>query len=307
MDQENLFDSFLPPAMAKKAEDIGVRKAAMPSLKVFLLAILAGAFIALGAVFSTTTLAGSAVLPYGLARLLGGLAFSLGLILVVVAGAELFTGNNLIVMAWANGRVSTAALLRNWAIVFVGNFVGSLGTAALMFLTRQYASGAGAVGEMALKTASSKIHLGFIQAIALGILCNALVCLAVWMTYSARSTSGKILAILFPITAFVAAGFEHSVANMYFIPYGLFIQQFDPAFVASLGDKVNLAGLSWGSFLLNNLLPVTIGNIIGGAGLVGIIYWVIYLRGTKSTESTARITEPAAEENAGSSHPAILQ
>ena len=307
MDQDNLFDSLLPPAMAKKAEDIGVRKAAMPSLKVFLLAILAGAFIALGAVFSTTTLAGSAVLPYGLARLLGGLAFSLGLILVVVAGAELFTGNNLIVMAWANGRVSTAALLRNWAIVFVGNFVGSLGTAALMFLTRQYASGAGAVGEMALKTASSKIHLGFIQAIALGILCNALVCLAVWMTYSARSTSGKILAILFPITAFVAAGFEHSVANMYFIPYGLFIQQFDPAFLASLGDKVNLVGLSWGSFLLNNLLPVTIGNIIGGAGLVGIIYWVIYLRGTKSVESTARKPELSPDQKAESSHPAILQ
>jgi formate transporter len=281
MDPDNLFDALLPQAMAKKAEDIGVRKAESPSLKVFMLAVLAGAFIALGAVFSTTTLAGSAVLPYGAARLLGGLAFCLGLILVVVAGAELFTGNNLIVMAWANGRVSTAALLRNWVIVFVGNFAGSLGTAALMFLSRQYTSGAGSVGEMALKTASSKVHLGFIQAIALGILCNALVCLAVWMTYGSRSTIDKIIAILFPITAFVAAGFEHSVANMYFIPYGLFIQQFDPGFVASLGDKVNLVGLTWGSFLLNNLLPVTIGNIIGGAGLVGIIYWMIYLRGTK--------------------------
>jgi formate transporter len=307
VDQDNLFDSFLPPAMAKKAEDIGVRKAAMPALKVFLLAILAGAFIALGAVFSTTTLAGSSVLPYGLARLLGGLAFCLGLILVVVAGAELFTGNNLIVMAWANGRVSTAALLRNWGIVFAGNLVGSLATAALMFLTRQYASGAGAVGEMALKTASAKVNLGFIQAVALGILCNALVCLAVWMTYSSRSTIDKIMAILFPISAFVAAGFEHSVANMYFIPYSLFIQQFDPAFVASLGAKVNLAGLTWGSFLLNNLLPVTIGNIIGGAGLVGIVYWVIYLRGTKSAESTARKPEQAAEQKAESSHPAVLQ
>jgi formate transporter len=291
MDPDNLFDSSLPPAMAKKAEDIGVRKAESPAFNVFLLAILAGAFIALGAIFSTTALAGSAALPYGAARLLGGLAFCLGLILVVVAGAELFTGNNLIVMAWANGRVSSVALLRNWGIVFVGNFAGSLGTAALMFLTRQYTNGAGSVGEMALKTASSKVHLGFIQAIALGVMCNALVCLAVWMTYSSRSTIDKIAAILFPITAFVAAGFEHSVANMYFIPYGLFIQQFDPAFVASLGDKVNLAGLSWGSFLLNNLLPVTIGNIIGGAGLVGIIYWVIYLRGTKSVLSKAKRLE----------------
>ena len=298
MDQDNFFDSFLPPEMAKKAEDIGVRKAELPALKMFLLAILAGAFIALGAIFCTTTLAGSAVLPYGLARLLGGLSFCLGLILVVVSGAELFTGNNLIVMAWASGRVSTAALLRNWGIVYVGNFIGSLATAALMFLTRQYASGAGSVGEMALKIASSKVNLGFVQAIALGILCNSLVCLAVWMTYSSRTTTGKIMAIIFPITAFVAAGFEHSVANMYFIPYGLFIQQFDPTFVASLGDKVNLVGLSWGSFLLNNLLPVTIGNIIGGAGLVGIVYWIIYLYGTRGTENAAKKAEQNPEKKA---------
>jgi formate transporter len=298
MDQDNFFDSFLPPEMAKKAEDIGVRKAELPALKMFLLAILAGAFIALGAIFCTTTLAGSAVLPYGLARLLGGLTFCLGLILVVVSGAELFTGNNLIVMAWASGRVSTAALLRNWGIVYMGNFIGSLATAALMFLTRQYASGAGSVGEMALKIASSKVNLGFVQAIALGILCNSLVCLAVWMTYSSRTTTGKIMAIIFPITAFVAAGFEHSVANMYFIPYGLFIQQFDPTFVASLGDKVNLVGLSWGSFLLNNLLPVTIGNIIGGAGLVGIVYWIIYLYGTRGTENAAKKAEQNPEKKA---------
>jgi formate transporter FocA len=298
MDQDNFFDSFLPPEMAKKAEDIGVRKAELPALKMFLLAILAGAFIALGAIFCTTTLAGSAVLPYGLARLLGGLTFCLGLILVVVSGAELFTGNNLIVMAWASGRVSTAALLRNWGIVYMGNFIGSLATAALMFLTRQYASGAGSVGEMALKIASSKVNLGFVQAIALGILCNSLVCLAVWMTYSSRTTTGKIMAIIFPIAAFVAAGFEHSVANMYFIPYGLFIQQFDPTFVASLGDKVNLVGLSWGSFLLNNLLPVTIGNIIGGAGLVGIVYWIIYLYGTRGTENAAKKAEQNPEKKA---------
>ena len=168
-----------------------------------------------------------------MARLLVGLTFCLGLILVVVAGAELFTGNNLIVMAWASRKISTRALLRNWLVVYIGNFVGSLGTAALVFLSRQYTAGAGSVGEAALKTAVSKVNLGFVQALALGVLCNALVCLAVWLTYSARSVTDKILAIIFPITAFVAAGFEHSVANMYFIPYALFIKAFDPAFAVA--------------------------------------------------------------------------
>lgn len=280
MEPENQFDAIVPAAIAKKAEDIGVRKVNTPPGTVFLLAVLAGGFIALGAVFCTTVLAGTAALPYGEARLLGGLAFCLGLVLVVVAGAELFTGNNLIVMAWASGRVGIAGLLRNWSIVFVGNFVGALGMVVLMLLAKQYTFGAGSVGETALKIAASKVQLGFVQAMALGILCNSLVCLAVWLTYGSRSTTDKIAAIVFPITAFVAAGFEHSVANMYFIPYGLFIQQFDPAFVAGLGGKIDLAGLTWGAFWLNNLLPVTIGNIIGGAGMVGIVYWMIYLRGT---------------------------
>jgi formate transporter len=272
------FDSFLPPAMARKAEDIGVAKANLPVIRLFLLAVLAGAFIALGAAFSTTVLAGSSALPYGVARLLAGLAFCLGLILVVIGGAELFTGNNLIVMAWASRKVSTVALLRNWGIVYLGNFIGSIATAGFMFLARQYTFGAGAIGETALKTAAAKVHLGFIQALALGILCNGLVCLAIWLTYSARSTTDKIMAIIFPITAFVAAGFEHSVANMYFIPFGLLIQQFDPAFVTGLGSKVALGGLTWPAFLLNNLLPVTLGNMIGGALLVGILYWLIYLK-----------------------------
>ena len=283
MDQDNLFDSFLPPAMAQKAEDTGVRKANQPFIKIFLLSVLAGAFVALGGIFSTTILAGSSALPYGVARLLSGLAFCLGLILVVIGGAELFTGNNLIVMAWASRKVTTAALLRNWAIVYLGNFVGSLATALLMLLAKQYLSGGGSVGETALKIAASKTQLGFVQAVALGVLCNGLVCLAVWLTYSARTTGDKILAVLFPVSAFVAAGFEHSVANMYFIPFGLLIQQFDPAFVASLGDKVHLSGLTWGAFLLN-LLPVTIGNIIGGSGLVGAVYWMIYLSGAKRVE-----------------------
>ncbi|HEY5158697.1 MAG TPA: formate transporter FocA [Anaerolineales bacterium] len=280
MSQEFSVDALIPQEMAEKAEAIGVRKAALSFWPLFALSLLAGAFIALGAMFSTTTAAGSSVLPYGVARLLIGLTFCVGLILVVVAGAELFTGNNLIVMAWASRKISTLALLRNWVIVYIGNFIGSLGTAVLVFLCKQYASGSGSVGESALKIATSKLHYGFIQAVALGILCNALVCLAVWLTFSARSTTDKILAIIFPITAFVAASFEHSVANMYFVPYALFIKAFDPAFVTGLADKApDLSSLTWGAFFLKNLLPVTIGNIIGGTGLVALMYWFVYLRG----------------------------
>jgi formate/nitrite transporter len=289
-------DALLPQEMATRAEYLGVRKAEMPFIKVFMLSVLAGAFISLGAIFATTvgaggmavasadgTIAFNTGLPYGLTRLLMGFVFSLGLILVVVGGAELFTGNNLIVMAWANGKVTGRALLRNWAIVYLGNFVGSIGTVILMFFTRQYTFGANSVGITALKIGVAKVEFTFLQAIALGILCNALVCLAVWLTYSARSTLDKILAILFPITAFVAAGFEHSIANMYFIPYALFIKDFDPNFVSTVSDKVaHLDLLTWQAFLFSNLIPVTIGNIIGGAVLVAAIYWAIFLRPDKS-------------------------
>ena len=285
-------DALLPPEMAARAEFLGVRKAEMPFLKMFMLSVLAGAFISLGAIFATTAGAGtmsltasdgavafSTGLPYGITRLLMGFAFSLGLILVVVGGAELFTGNNLIVMAWANGKVSGLALLRNWLIVYIGNFVGSIGTVIFMFLARQHTFGTSAMGITALRIGVAKVDLTFIQAIALGILCNALVCMAVWLTYSARSTADKIVAIIFPITAFVAAGFEHSIANMYFIPYALFIKNFDPAFIAAVGDRVpNLGLLTWQAFLVNNLIPVTIGNIIGGAVLVAAAYWAIFLR-----------------------------
>jgi formate transporter len=289
-------DALLPQEMATRAELLGVRKAEMPFLKMFMLAVLAGAFISLGAIFATTVSAGGMAitaqdgtvafntgLPYGVTRLLAGLVFSLGLILVVVGGAELFTGNNLIVMAWASGKVKLGALLRNWVIVYLGNFAGSIGTVILMFLTKQYTFGANAVGIAALRTGVAKCELTFIQAVALGILCNALVCLAVWLTYSARSTLDKIMAIVFPITAFVAAGFEHSVANMYFVPYALFIKMFDGKFVSVVGDKVaNLDHLTWQRFLLNNLIPVTIGNIIGGAVLVAAAYWAIFLRPEKA-------------------------
>ena len=292
-------DALLPPEMATRAEYLGVRKAEMPFLKMFMLSVLAGAFIALGAIFATTVSAGGMAittptgeiafitgLPYGVTRLITGLVFSLGLILVVVGGAELFTGNNLIVMAWASGKVTTTALLRNWVIVYLGNFVGALGTVILMFFTRQYTFGSNAIGITALKIGVAKTELTFLQAIALGILCNGLVCLAVWLTYSARSTTDKILAIIFPITAFVAAGFEHSIANMYFIPYALFIKMFDSEFINAVADKVpHLEKLTWQTFFLNNLLPVTIGNIIGGTVLVAAVYWAVFLRPEKSQTS----------------------
>ncbi|MGA9533236.1 MAG: formate transporter FocA [Anaerolineales bacterium] len=278
---EYSIDALLPPEMARKAENIGVQKAESPASSMFTLAILAGAFIALGAMFATIVATGTAgSIAFGVSRLLVGLAFCLGLILVVVGGAELFTGNNLIVMAWASRRVTTKGLLRSWAIVYTGNLVGALGTVLLVFLTRQYTAAGGSVGTTALSIADAKVSLGFLQAVALGILCNILVCLAIWLSFSARSTVDKIAAIIFPITAFVAAGFEHSVANMYFIPMGLAIKQFDPVFAATSG--VSLADLTWQNFLASNLLPVTIGNIVGGSLFVAAVYWLVFLRGARS-------------------------
>ncbi len=277
MATELRIDALLPQEMATRAEYLGERKADMPLLTMFTLATLAGAFIGLGAMFATTTAAGTAgVLPYGVARVLTGLVFCLGLVLVIVGGAELFTGNNLIVMAWASGKVSSTSLMRNWTIVYIGNFIGSIATVILVFASQQYQFGNGSVGQTALGIANSKMHLGFTQAIALGVLCNILVCLTVWLTFSARSTIDKIAAIIFPITAFVAAGFEHSIANMYFIPMGLLIKNLDPSFAAA--SNINLSGLTWGAFLVNNLLPVTIGNIIGGSVFVAAIYWSVFLR-----------------------------
>jgi formate/nitrite transporter len=293
MSTEIRIDALLPAEMATRAEYVGVRKAEAPMLTTFALALMAGAFIALGAIFATTitsgvifinaadgSLAYSFALPFGVAKLLGGLVFCLGLILVIVGGAELFTGNNLIVMAWASGKVTSAGLLRNWGIVYVGNFIGSIGTALLLFMSKQYTFGSGSVGLTALNTAKAKVELGFLQAIALGILCNALVCLAVWMTFSARSTIDKIAAIIFPITGFVAAGFEHSIANMYFIAVGLLIKNYAGQEFWTLIDKTpaDYASITWSAFFLNNLLPVTIGNIIGGVVFVAAIYWMIFLR-----------------------------
>ena len=293
MTNEIQIDALLPADMAAKAEQVGVKKAHLNVISMFALSGLAGAFIALGAIFATTVGAGSfastlpdgagsiaTAWPTGFQRLIAGLAFSLGLILVIVGGAELFTGNNLIVMAWASRKVSTWLLLKNWVIVYFGNFAGALATAGLMFFTRQYTFGAGAIGLQALNIANAKTSLDFVQAVALGIMCNVLVCLAVWLTFSARTTTDKILAIIFPITAFVAAGFEHSIANMYFIPMGLMIKAGAPPTFWEQIHKTpaDFASLTIDNFVVANLIPVTIGNIIGGAVLVGAVYWFIYLR-----------------------------
>lgn len=270
-------DLFSPAEMASIASENGTKKTKLPVIPMFLLAIQAGAFIAFGAllciVVGTNTLG---TWPYGIARILMGFVFCLGLILIVVGGGELFTGNSLLIIPLMQKKFSLGRLLRNWFWVYLGNFAGSCLIALLFVLARTYASAQGDVGRMMLNTAITKVNLDFGTAIVSGMLCNMLVCLAVWLTYSGRSTIDKIVAILFPITAFVAAGFEHSVANMFFIPSALFLKSINPAFVATLG--IDVSSLTWGNFLLHNLLPVSLGNILGGAGWIGLMVWRIFLR-----------------------------
>ncbi len=287
LDSKTTIDAFLPKQMAQRAEDVGVKKAELPVSTMFILALLAGAFIALGSVFSTTVTAGAGAMPFGVTKLLGGVTFSLGLILVVVAGAELFTGNNLIVMAMASKKITLSQMLRCWLIVFLGNFVGSIATAVGVLIAGHHMHGNGAVGLNLLQIAASKCELGFLQAVALGVLCNALVCLAIWLCYSARSSTDKILSIIFPITAFVAAGFEHCVANMYLIPIGILTKQFAAdEFWQAIGAKAtDFEMLTWNNFFVANLIPVTIGNIFGGSVMVGLVYWYVYLR-QKNTPSS---------------------
>jgi len=288
------FDALLPAQMAAKAEGVGVTKAHLDAVSLFVLAILAGAFISLGAIFATTVSAGTGDLAYGVVRLMAGVAFSLGLILVIVGGAELFTGNTLIVMAWASRKVSSALLLRNWVIVYAGNFVGALATAGVMFVSGQYTFGNGGVGLAALTIGNTKTGLDFVPALVLGVMCNALVCLAVWLAFSGRTTTDRILAIVPPIAAFVAIGFEHSVANMYFIPEALAIRTWAPAGFWATIDRApaDFSNLTVEAFLFRNLLPVTIGNVIGGAVLVGIVYWFVYLRGRGSSARPGRSSSP---------------
>lgn len=269
-------DAYAPAEMAQRVETVGVKKANLDAISLLALSVLAGAFIALGANFATIVWTDNG-LSYGLSRLAGGLVFTLGLILVVVGGAELFTGNNLIVMAWASRKVSTRLLLRNWTLVYIGNFIGALATAVGFYLSRQWAFDSYGVGVTALNIANAKTSLDLIPAFLLAVFCNALVCLAVWLCFSARTTTDKILAIILPVAAFVAGGMEHSVANMYFIPMGLFLKN-EPAVLEAANKTADqLANLTWQGFALN-LVPVTLGNIVGGAIMVAAVYWFIYLR-----------------------------
>jgi formate transporter len=273
---EIAIDAFPPPEMAERMEDVGVKKAGLDFWSMFALAVLAGAFIGLGAEFYTLVTTDSG-LSFGLNKLVGGLVFSLGLILVVVAGAELFTGNNLIVMAWVGGKLTLGQLMRNWVTVYFGNLVGSLGVVMLMYLSRQWAFAGYHVGAMALNIANAKVDLSFTEGVVRGILCNVLVCLAVWLCMSGRSVVDKIAAILFPITAFVASGFEHSIANMYFIPMGLLLKG-EPEVVAAAGKVAgDLVNLNLQGFA-QNLVAVTTGNIFGGGFMVAVVYWFVYRR-----------------------------
>lgn len=263
--QKQSIDAYSPVEIANLVELGGVRKAGLPTLQTITLGILAGAFIAFGAMFFTL-IASDPTLGFGLKRLLGGVVFSLGLILVVIGGAELFTGNNLIVMAWAEKKVTSGALLRNWSLVYVANFAGAFACVLLVHFSGTLGMGDGTVGETAAAIAVSKLQLPASQAFFRGILCNALVCLAIWLSYAAHSVAGKILAIIFPISAFVALGFEHSVANMYLIPIGMLN-----------GAMVDIAGF------FANLLFVTLGNIVGGSICVALVYWIVYLRSSANS------------------------
>ncbi len=275
----NSIDALLPPEMAARAEQIGVEKTRLDTLSLMALAVLAGAFIGFGSMFSVVVTAGAdGILPYGVIRLLGGLVFSLGLILVIVGGAELFTGNNLMAMACASRRVRVAEVLRAWGLVYAGNFVGAFGLALLVFLAAGYAHGGGAVGLAALSSADGKASLSALQAFIHGILANVLVCLATWLCFSARTTTDKILAIVFPIAAFSAAGFEHSIANMYLLTFSLLTQFGAPdTFWTAIGKAPSLFSHLNVLDALLNLVWVTLGNMVGGA-MVGITYWFIYLR-----------------------------
>jgi formate/nitrite transporter len=266
MDQEPyVSDAYPPQEIARKVERLGIAKAHADTLTLLVLAVLAGAFISLGALFFAVVVTESN-LGFGPTRFLGGLGFSLGLILVVVAGAELFTGNNLIAMAWASRLIRTRAVMRNWLLVYVGNVVGCLGTVLLVVWADVASLGDGAVGETAMGIARSKADLPLGEAFARGILCNALVCLAVWLAIGARGVTDKILAIVFPITAFVAIGFEHSIANWFFLPFGLAVDARGAVSVVGAG---------------RNILAVTAGNLAGGTLLVAGVYWVAYLRGER--------------------------
>ncbi len=283
MKADTPFDLLLPAAMAKVAEDAGVYKATKQPLTTFYLAITAGVFISIAFVFYITVTTGTADVPYGIAKLIGGICFSLGLMLVVVCGADLFTSTVLTVVAKASGRITWRQLSCNWLNVYIGNLIGALFFVALMWFSGEHMVAKGQWGLNVLNTAQHKLEHTFIQAVCLGILANLMVCLAVWMSYSGRSLLDKMFAMVLPVGMFVASGFEHSIANMFMIPLGIVIKNFaEPEFWQAIGaTPAQFDHLTISNLIIDNLIPVTIGNIIGGGLMVGLTYWVIYLRGDR--------------------------
>lgn len=261
--------AYSPAEIEEATETVGVKKANLPLLTSFMLAIVAGGGIGFGAVYYSIVVSDPA-LSFATARVVGGLVFSLGLALVLVGGAELFTGNNLIVMAWASGKVSTRTMLRNWVIVWLGNLFGALGLVVLIYLSHHLDMNDGRISLSVLNTAAGKIRPDVMTLFVKGILCNVLVCAAVWLAYAGRSVTDKIIALLLPISAFIAAGFEHCVANMYFLPLAWLLVQTGQAPANFDASLITIPGI------VHNLVPVTLGNVVGGAGFVGAAYWAIY-------------------------------
>lgn len=285
--------------MARAAEDAAFGKATSHQLKSFLLALTAGGYIALGFVFFVTSQVGADQMPYGAAKVLGGVVFATGLALVVLTGADLFTSSTLTLTARASGRITTWQLLRNWVVVFIGNFFGALTIVGLVFFGRTWEQADGGWGAVVLEVSLKKVSHDFLTAFMLGILCNLMVCLAIWAAYSGRTTVDKIVAVTMPIALFVASGFEHSVANMFMVPLGILISDFaGSGFWASSGlDSAAYGDLTWSSFFLHNLLPVTLGNIVGGGVMIGVLYWTIFHFLDKPGKLMARPNVGGAADN----------
>ena len=277
---QDQFDDMLPPQIAEKAGEAAYGKATKPFNKAFPLAMMAGLFIGLAFVFYVTVVTGGGDVPWGLMHLAGGLAFSMGLLLLVVVGGELFTSSTLTLMARASSRISTGQLLKNWAVVYFGNFVGSMFLVLLVFTASMYMADHGQWGLSVLKISEHKLGHTFSEAVALGTLCNIMVCLAVWMAFGAKSVTDKMFAVLLPVGMFVASGFEHSIANMFMLPSAFMIQHFAPAeFWTAIGHSASeFSEISISNIVLHNLIPVTIGNILGGGVVIGLMHWKIYLK-----------------------------
>ncbi len=269
-----------PDEIAGSVVKLGKKKAEAPSLKLLILGVIAGMFIALAAVASNT--ASAMIENPGVSKLVGALLFPAGLSMVLVAGSELFTGNSLIIIAVLEKQAPVKGLLKNWLFVYIGNFIGAVLIAALINLSGQTGMFGGQLAALIVKIAAAKTSLTQVSAFVLGLLCNFLVCIAVWMSFAAKDVAGKIIGLYFPVMLFVLCGFEHCVANMYYIPAGLFASA-NPAYAnAVFSAGINTAALTWGNFFVKNLIPVTLGNIAGGVITVGCAYWYVYLKKAKA-------------------------